>query len=142
MSSSIRGWGAWAARRWRAVRATPDRGYNIVEAAIILPVIIVLTMTVVQFALVWHGRHIAQAAAADAARSAAGYQSTAGRGQSDAAGFLQSVAPHLLTGATVTVARGAQQVTTTVHADVLSVIPFGSFAVDEHAAAPIEQFQQ
>lgn len=132
--------GAWAVRRWRVVRATPDRGYNIMEAAIILPVIISLTMLVVQFALVWHGRHIAQAAAADAARSAAGYQSTAGRGQSDATGFLQAVAPHLLSGATVTVARGPQQVTTTVHAHVLSVIPFGSFSVDEHASAPVEQF--
>lgn len=132
--------GVWAVRRWRTVRATPDRGYNILEAAIILPVIIVLTMLVVQFALVWHGRHIAQAAAADAARSAAGYQSTAGRGQADAADFLHAVAPHLLSGASVRVTRGPAQVTTAIHAQVLSVIPFGRFSVDEHAVAPVEQF--
>ena len=132
--------GAWAVRRWRTVRATSDRGYNILEAAIILPVIIILTLLVVQFALLWHGRHIAAAAAADAARSAAGYQSTAGRGQADAADFLAAVAPHLLTGAVVTVTRGPRQVTTTIHAHVLSVIPFGSFSVDEHASAPLEQF--
>ncbi len=86
------------------------------------------------------GRDVAAGLAADAARSAAGYQSTAGRGQADAADFLASVAPHLLTGAVVTVTRGPRQVTTTIHAHVLSVIPFGSFSVDEHASAPLEQF--
>ena len=83
-------------RRWRRVRSDGDRGYNIVEAVIIVPVIIVLTMLVIQFVLLWHGRHIAQAAAAAAARSAAGYTATAARGQADGAAYLVQVAPNML----------------------------------------------
>lgn len=134
------GWRAAVARRWRTVRADPDRGYNIMETVIIVPVIIVFTMIVVQFAMIWHGRHIAQAAAASAARSAAGYTADPGRGQADAASYLGQVAPTLLTGPVVTVDRGPVQVTVTVRAQVLSVVPFGSFSVDERAVAPVEQF--
>jgi hypothetical protein len=32
-------------------------------------------------------------------------------------------------------------VTVTIHADVLTVIPFGNFTVDERARAPVEAFQ-
>jgi Flp pilus assembly protein TadG len=136
----LRGCRAAAARRWRILRADPDRGYNIMETVIIVPVIIVLTMIVVQFAMIWHGRHIAQAAAASAARSAAGYTADAARGQADAASYLGQVAPSLLTGPVVTVDRSPAHVTVTGRAQVLSVVPFGSFSVDERAVAPVEQF--
>ena len=36
--------------------------------------------------------------------------------------------------------RDVDTVTVTVHADVLTVIPFGSFSVDERASAPVEAF--
>jgi Flp pilus assembly protein TadG len=48
---------------------------------IIVPIIVVLTLLVVQFVLVWHGRHVAQAAAQNAARSAAAYQAQPAAGQ-------------------------------------------------------------
>ena len=38
------------------------------------------------------------------------------------------------------VTRDATTVTVTVTADVLTVIPFGSFTVHESAAAPVEAF--
>ena len=78
-------WTAAAVRRWRAATADRDGGYNPMEAAIIVPIIIVFTMMVVQFALLWHGRHVAEAAAQAAARSAAVYTSTAAVGQADGA---------------------------------------------------------
>src|SRR5664280_400237 len=62
------------AGRWRRLRDARDRGDATVEAVIIVPVLVVLTLLVVQFVLVWHGRHVAQAAAQTAARSAAAYQ--------------------------------------------------------------------
>jgi len=49
------------------------------------------------------------------------------------------VAPSLLPGRDVQASRDAGPVT--VHADVLTVIPFGGFTVDEHATAPVEAFQ-
>lgn len=131
-------------RRWRAAVAEPDAGYNPLEAAIITPIIIVFTMLIVQFALLWHGRHVAEAAAQAAARSAAAYTSTAAVGQANGASYLAQVAPHLLTGAAVRVDRGPQsvtvRVTATVTATVPSVIPFGTFTVTETATAPVEVF--
>ena len=133
-------WKAAAARRWRAAVADPDGGYNPLEAAIIVPIIIVFTMMVVQLALVWHGRHVAEAAAQAAARSAAAYTSTAAVGQADGASYLLQVAPHLLSDAAVTVTRGPRTATVRVTATVPSVIPFGHFTVAETAEAPVEAF--
>ena len=89
-------WRTAVVRRWRAAVAQPEAGYNPLEAAIITPIIIVFTMLIVQFALLWHGRHVAEAAAQAAARSAAAYTSTAALGQADGASYLAQVAPHLL----------------------------------------------
>ena len=102
--------------------------------------IMVLTMVVVQFVLLWHGRHVAQAAAQTAARAAAAYQGSAAVGRADGDAYLAQVAPNLLPGRDVAVTRDATTVTVTVHADVLTVIPFGNFTVDERASAPVEAF--
>jgi Flp pilus assembly protein TadG len=123
------------------VTGDADRGSTVAEAVIIVPVIILLTLLVVQFVLVWHGRHLAQAAAQTAARAAATYQGTAEDGRADAEAYLAQVAPSLLPGRDVSVTRDTATVTVTIHADVLTVIPFGGFTVDERASAPVEAFQ-
>ncbi len=128
------------ARRWRRLRETRDRGDATVEAVIIVPVIVVLTLLVVQFVLVWHGRHVAQAAAQTAARSAAAYQAQPAVGQAAGDDYLAEVAPNLLPGRTVTVTRDATTATVVVHADVLTVIPFAGFHVQEQATVPLEIF--
>jgi Flp pilus assembly protein TadG len=107
---------------------------------IIVPVIIIATMVVVQFALIWHGRHVAQAAAQTAARAAATYQGSADIGRADGDAYLAEVAPSLLPGRNISVNRDATTVTVTIHADVLTVIPFGNFTIDERASAPVEAF--
>lgn len=127
-------------RRWRRVFVDRDRGSVTTEAVIIVPVVVILTMVIVQFVLVWHGRHVAQAAAQTAARSAASYQSTAALGRSDADAYLRQVAPNLLPDRDVQVDRTATTVSVSVTADVLTVIPFGSFSVHEKASAPVEAF--
>jgi len=107
---------------------------------IIVPVIVVLTLLVVQFVLVWHGRHVAQAAAQNAARSAAAYQAQPAAGQAAGDDYLAEVAPNLLPGRSVTMTRDAAGVTAIVSADVLTVIPFVSFHIQEQATAPLEIF--
>ena len=47
----------------RADRRVREAGYNTIEAVITFPVLILLVMLVVQFALWWHGRNVAEAAA-------------------------------------------------------------------------------
>ena len=86
----------WQLGRWRRLRDARDRGDATVEAVIIVPVIVVLTLLVVQFVLVWHGRHVAQAAAQTAARSAAAYQADPRCGQAAGDEYLAEVAPNLL----------------------------------------------
>ena len=136
---------AWTRRRWRRVRAESDtaeadRGSTVAEAVIIVPVIIIATLVVVQFVLIWHGRHVAQAAAQTAARAAATYQSSAEGGRADGDAYLAEVAPSLLPGRNISVTRDATTVVVTIHADVLTVIPFGNFTIDERASAPVEAF--
>jgi Flp pilus assembly protein TadG len=136
---------AWTRRRWRRVpgeydKTEADRGSTVAEAVIIVPVIIIATLVVVQFALIWHGRHVAQAAAQTAARAAATYQSSADIGRADGDAYLAEVAPSLLPGRNISVTRDATTVVVTIHADVLTVIPFGNFTIDERASAPVEAF--
>ena len=132
----------WTVLRARLTGRDPgrgrDRGSATVEALIIIPVAVLLTLLVVQFVLIWHGRHVAQQAAQSAARAAAAYQGSAAAGQDTGAGYLTVVAPSLLPGRSVQVTRDAGQATALVHAQVLAVIPFVSFTVDEQASAPVE----
>ena len=123
-------------------RGGDDAGYSIIEAVITLPVLIMFTMLVVQYALVWHSRHIAQAAAQDGLRAARGYASSAADGQDAATTYLRQVAPNLLTGPLVVADRTPTTVTVVVHAHVLSVVPFADFDVDERVSGPVERFVQ
>jgi Flp pilus assembly protein TadG len=107
---------------------------------IIVPVIVLATLVVVQFVLLWHGRHVAQAAAQTAARAATTYQGSAAGGRADGDAYLAQVAPSLLPGRDISVTRDATTVVVTIHADVLTVIPFGNFSIDERASAPVEAF--
>jgi Flp pilus assembly protein TadG len=132
--------GAALRRRHRLLRATSDRGYTVLEAAITLPTILFLLMFIVQWAIVWHSRNVAQAAAQEALRSAEQYQSTAAAGQADGNGFLAQVAPNALGGNCVTVTRSATSVTVHAHCPVMSVIPFAQFWADETVSGPIEQY--
>ncbi|MGS0685105.1 TadE/TadG family type IV pilus assembly protein [Nakamurella sp. GG22] len=122
------------------MRPDADRGDATIEAVIIVPVIVVLTLLVVQFALVWHGRHVAQAAAQTAARSAAAYQAQPAAGQAAGDAYLAAVAPNLLPRRTVTINRDPGGATAVVTADVLTVLPFGDFSIQEQATAPLEIF--
>ena len=126
--------------RWRRLRNQGDRGDASVEAVIIVPVIVVLTLLVVQFVLVWHGTHVAQAAAQTAARTAAAYRADPGTGQAAGDAYLAEVAPNLLPGRTVTVTADASAATAAVRAQVLTILPFASFDIQETATAPRERF--
>jgi len=132
------------ARRRRPARPHPrrdhtDSGYGIVEAVVVFPAVLAMLFLIVQFALLWHGRHVAEAAAQAALRSAAGYQSTAALGERDARAYLHQVAPKLLTAQDVHVHRTATGVTVQVRANVVSL--FGMhLSVSETAAGPVERY--
>ncbi len=134
----------WRERRGR-VRRRDDAGYSIVEAAITLPVLLLLIMIVIQQVMVWHGRHVAEAAAQTGLRSGRAYQATAANGQAAANDYISRVAPNLLTSPNVAVQRTAQTVTVTVRAHVPAVLPVAllpgsSLDISETASGPVERF--
>ena len=142
---SARGRGAAAARRRHRGTSTAteerDAGYSVLEAAITLPVVFFLTMFVVQWAIIWHARGVAQAAAQEGLRTASGYQATSAEGHDDAVNFLQQVSPGAMAAARVTVSRGATTITVTVKGPVPTIIPFARFDVDATATGPIESYR-
>ena len=105
-----------------------------------IPVLIIMTMISVQYVMVWHARNVAEAAARDGLRVARGYQATGPQGSASCAKYLDTVAKRMLGERSCTADRGGQTVVVTVHAKVMSVIPFGSFTVNETATGPVEVF--
>ena len=125
--------------RGRCVHAA-TQGYSIVEAVITLPVLVILVMIIIQQVMVWHGRHVAEAAAQTGLRAGRAYQATAAAGQSAAESYLHRVAPSLLTDPRVLTAVTPTTVTVQVHGRVTALIGFLNIGVDEQATGPREHF--
>ena len=103
---------------------------------IVLPALLLSFWLVVQYAIAAHVRHVAQAAAQDAALAAS---SGAADADATARDVLSSVAS-MSSGTRIEPSLGPEQVTVTVHVDVLQVFPIGSFDVSVSASAPVERF--
>lgn len=104
---------------------------------VVFPAVLLAIWIGLQAALVAHTRHVAQAAAQDAAIAGA---SRAEDPTGVAMSLMNGSAGGLTSDVGVTVAAGAETVTVTVNADVVSIIPLASFGVNESASAPIEVF--
>lgn len=136
-----------ARRLLRALRARPelarsehDRGFSTLEAVVVIPVVVIVTMLVVQYVLLWHARNVTEAAAQNGLRVARGYEAAAAQGQAAASEYLHNAAGKLLETFTVTVNRTGDSVTVHVHGTVTSVVPFGTYTVDEDASGPVEKY--
>jgi Flp pilus assembly protein TadG len=127
-------------RRPPTPRRDRDGGYSVLEVAIVLPVVFFLLMVLVQWAIVWHARSVASAAAQEGLRTAEAYTATAAAGKVDTDIYLAQVAPHALPDPQVTVTRSPTAASVRVHAEVMSLIPFGHFSVDETVTGPVEKF--
>jgi Tfp pilus assembly major pilin PilA len=131
-------------RRWCCVVSRTaddrDRGFGTLEAVIVIPVVVIMTMIVVQYVLLYHARNVTEAAARDGLRVARGYQASAAQGKAAAEQYLTSVAPRLLAHRHCDVQRSATSVMIVCHAGVSSVVPFGSYSVTEQATGPVETF--
>ncbi|MEU4829687.1 TadE/TadG family type IV pilus assembly protein [Streptosporangium sp. NPDC023615] len=126
-------------------RRDGERGATVVELAIIMPVVLVLVLLVVQFALWFHGRQIADAAAREGARLARvdtdSWQQDA---ESRARELIGAVGPKLLDGATVTAWEEGDQRGVEVTASAVQVVPLlpsTTFTVTARFGGPIECFR-
>jgi hypothetical protein len=124
----------------RSTHLRRDGGYSVLEAVIVLPAMILFAMLVIQYALLWHGRHVAQAAAQSGLRVARGFEAAPQAGDTAARNYLADVAPNLLQAPTVRTTQTATTTTVTVQAKVLSLMSFGDFSVTQVASGPRELF--
>ncbi|WP_344855615.1 TadE/TadG family type IV pilus assembly protein [Planomonospora alba] len=122
-----------------------ERGATAVELAMIMPVVLVVILLVVQFALWFHGRQVADAAAREGARLArVDTDSWREDAEARAGEVLRAVGPGLLSGATATAwedgdRRGVEVTATAVQ--VVPLLPSTTFTVTARFGGPVECFR-
>ncbi|GIG84998.1 hypothetical protein Pka01_81250 [Planotetraspora kaengkrachanensis] len=128
----------------------PERGASTVELALLMPVVLMIMLLVVQLALVFHARQIADGAARVGARvaRAAGTGPGAGNWQAAAETQAQSrvalVGAKVLENASVQAWQQGDQRGVTVTGDVVSAVPLlpgMTFTITSRFGGPIECFR-
>ncbi|MGR3938468.1 TadE family protein [Streptomyces sp. BRA346] len=127
--------------RWRA-RLAGDRGDASVQMAIVFPVVILLTVAVVQASMWYYAREIALAAAREGVTAGRTYQAGPGAGAARARQVLERTAGDSLRGATVSTAGSTgERVRVQVHGAAPSLLPFvPDLAVTQSASGAVERF--
>ncbi|MFB6534829.1 MULTISPECIES: TadE/TadG family type IV pilus assembly protein [Streptomyces] len=116
-----------------------DRGAATTQLVLVVPVLLLVAMLVVQFALVWHARHIAQYAAGRALAAARTKDGTAAEGRAQARRSLAALGSRVLTVPSVTVDRTTVQTTVRVRGKVIAVVPGLSLHASGTASGPTER---
>ncbi|MFB9889214.1 TadE/TadG family type IV pilus assembly protein [Planobispora takensis] len=122
-----------------------ERGATAVELAMIMPVVLIVILLVVQFALWFHGRQVADAAAREGARLArVDTDSWQRDAETRAREVLEAVGPELLGGATATAweeddRRGVEITATAVQ--VIPLLPATTFTITARFGGPVECFR-
>lgn len=111
------------------------------ELVVATPLLLLLVLAVVQFALWQHAAHVANAAAQEGARSARleGGSSTAG--QARAEGLLVSLGRTTLADPNVTVRLDGERARVEVSGYASSVLPFLRLPVKAASEGPLETFR-
>jgi len=130
-----------ALRRLRRRRLADERGSATAELVIATPVLLLLILLVVQFALWQHSIHVAQAAASEGLAAARVQGGSTGSGQDEASLVLGQLGHSVLVHPAVHVSRGANTTTVTVTAEAEAVIPFLHLPVRATASGLIERFR-
>ncbi|HUA96282.1 MAG TPA: TadE family protein [Acidimicrobiales bacterium] len=127
-----RGW-------WRAL-ARDDRGAVSAELVIATPLLLLLIMAVIQFALWEHAEHIASAVAQQGVSVGRLQGETAADGQNQAQSVLDQLGPTVLAGSKITTTRTAQMTTVTVTGHAESIIGIFSLPVKATASGATENY--
>ena len=130
--------------RWATRRRVPagDRGSVTLELAIVFPVLLLIVTALIQYALWFHARSLALAAAQQGVSVARAYDSTPAAGRDSALAFVADHGSDSLLAASATASRpAAGQVQVVVTGRSLSLLPgMGGIAVSQSAAGPVERF--
>ena len=110
------------------------------ELVVVTPLLMLLFLLVVQFALWQHAAHIAEAAAQRGAQSARVQGGTDAQGYADAQSATSQLGANLLINPTVTVTRAGDVVRVQVSGTAEQVVPFLSLPVTAVVNGPVERF--
>jgi len=131
-------------RPGRPGRSRPDgdRGAGSAEIVIAVPLLMLLILLVIQFAVWEHAEAIAHATAEEALAAARVQGGTAAGGQQRAAQVISQIGTGVLTGPQVSVALTAADVTVRVTGTAERVLPFPglTFPVTATVTGPVERF--
>jgi Flp pilus assembly protein TadG len=122
----------------RALRG--DRGSVSVELVIATPLLLLMLLAIIQFALWSHATHIAQAAASQGLAAARAQDGTAAAGAAGAQQMLNQLDSGPLTGASVNADRNATAASVRISGTATSVVPFLHLPVHAEAVGPVERF--
>ncbi len=126
-------------RLWRAL-ARDESGAVSAELVIATPLLLLLIMGVIQFALWEHAEHIATAVAQQGVSVGRLQGETATAGQNQAQSVLDQLGPTVLAGSKITATRTAQMTTVTVTGHAESIIGLFSLPVRATAAGATENY--
>ncbi len=122
----------------RAVRRD-DRGTASVEVTLAMPLLGLLLLVVVQFAVWAHATHVAQAAANQGVQTARAHGSTVAAGIEDTNAILDQTAGSILVDRSVTANNTATTSTVTVDGKAAAVLPGLSLPIHVSVTAPREK---
>jgi Flp pilus assembly protein TadG len=119
-----------------------DRGAGAAEVVIAVPLLMLIILVIVRFAVWEHAVSVAQATAQEALAAARVQGGSAAAGQQRAAQVLSAVGSAVLVHPQVSVARTAVTATVQIHATAERVVPFPglSLPVTVTVTGPVERF--
>lgn len=110
------------------------------ELALAAPLLLLILLLIVQFAMWSHASHIAQSAAAEGLAAARVHHGTAAAGASRVRDVLADLGAGPLTEPSVTVVRTDEHATVKITGRAAQVIPFVHLTVHATAAGAVERF--
>lgn len=131
-----------ARRTIRAVRRARDEAgaASVAQMVLVAPVLLLTLMLIVQFALLFHARNVAENAAQEGAAVARRYDGTDDAARRRAAHYLDQVAGKTLTSTQVGASRSAEVASVTVSGTVVTLVPGLRLSVSEAATGPVERY--
>lgn len=131
-----------ARRSRRAVG--PARGEagaaSVAQVVLVAPVLLLTLMLIVQFALFFHARNVAENAAQEGAAVARRYDGSDDAARRRAADYLDQVAGETLSSTQVGASRSAEVASVTVSGTVVTLVPGLRLSVSESATGPVERY--
>lgn len=122
-------------------RGVRDRGSASVELVILFPALLLVVTALIQYALWFHARSLALAAAQEGVTAARSYHSDPAAGRNAALSFVAEHGAGTLLNASATATSAGDHVDIVVTGRSLAIVPGATgLAITQSATGPIERF--